>query len=198
MSHRFIRRAVAAFAVSLAVVPAAVRAEQGNAAAAAAAQQAAMQPMPLTDAQLQGFFDAVDELKKLGELESVKPGARKGEAQAFAQGLRVSGASQAVLKANGFADVAQFQRVGYNAALAYGVLEQGGKEAVAAKMAKAKAQQAQALDKLRQHMSPEQIQAMAGQMQGAMAMAESIQDVPPQNVELMKKYADRMEALGAD
>ncbi len=153
-----------------------------------------IKPTVLTEQQLTGFFAAVDELKQTGQAGAP---AQPGQAEAFARALQVSGASTAILEKNGFSSVEDFQRVAYNAALAYGVLKEGGTEAVARKMAQSKAQQAQALDKMRQHMSEQQVQALAAQMNSAMGLAASLQDVPPQNVTLIEKYADRMRALEA-
>jgi len=165
--------------------------------AAAVVDSAALRPMPLTDAQLKGFFDAMDELKKLGKIESSKGAPNPGLPDTFARSLRLSEDSTAILQKNGFKNAADFQSVAYNAALAYSVFRQGGKDALAVKQAQAKAQQVQALEKLGQHLSPEQVQMLAANLDKASAFAQALQDVPPQNVELIKPYTDRMKALGA-
>jgi hypothetical protein len=162
----------------------------------AAAAAAFSTPMPLTEARLNAFFDAMDELRTSGA--GAAAGAQNPtRPQAFAEALRVSGNAQEILTKNGFKDVPDFQRVAYNAAMAYAVLKEGGKEAVAKKFAKVKRDQAVAMDKLRQHLSADQIKTMTAQLDAAMAMAEAVQDVPPENLELMKtkKYQERMAQL---
>ncbi len=160
------------------------------------AGDAFMRPMTLTDAKLRAFFDAVDELGALAS-DAAAGSVAPTRPEAFAQALHVSGASTAILEKHGFQDATEFQRVGYNAALAYGVLKDGGKEAVAKKMAAAEAQQAAAMAKMREQLPPEQAAMIEAQAKAGMAMARGMRDVPDENLELMKKYRDRMARLGA-
>jgi len=152
-------------------------------------------PLVLTEAQVKGFLDAIDALRLTGSDTSKRLGADPSKPAAFAAGMQLTAETQAILKSNGFADVTEFQRVGYNAALAYGVLKEGGKEAVAKKMAKAKAEQAKAMEQMRQQLGDEQAKVLSAQMGAGFAMAESLQDVPEENVALVTKYADRMANL---
>lgn len=152
------------------------------------------QPMTLTDAKLGGFFDAMDEFRALGNKTA---GGDPSRPEAFARALGVSNESDAILRKHGFADLGEFQRVAYNASMAYGVLEKGGKEAVRKKLEAAKADQARAMEKMRAQLSPEQMMMISGQMEAGMAMAGKMQDVPDENLELMKKYRERMAKLGA-
>ena len=46
-------------------------------------------------------------------------------------------------------------------------------------------------------LSPEQFQAMQAQVEAGMAQAAAMQDVPDDNVRLVRKYGDRMAKLGA-
>jgi len=159
--------------------------------AAAPAGSQMTQPMTLTDAQLKGFFDVMDELRAKGQAT----GTNVNQPSAFAQGLQLSQESQAALQSHGFTSPAEFQRVAYNAALAYGVLNQGGKEAVRRKVAAAKAEQQQAMDKMRQQLPPDQLKMLTAQMAQGLAAAEAMENVPDQNLMLMQKYRDRMTKL---
>lgn len=156
------------------------------------------QPMALTDAKVEGFFAAMKDLEALGADANANVGADPSRPQAFAQGLQVSSEGMAILQKHGFEDVTEFQRVGFNAAMAHSVLEQGGKAAVDAKLKKADADQAKALEKLKQQVSPEQYEMMKGHIGGAMNTAKIMQDVPEGNVELMTKYSEQMADLGKD
>jgi hypothetical protein len=80
--------------------------------------------------------------------------------------------------------------------MAYAVLEGGGKDAMQKKLDSAKAEQDKALEQLRARLSPEQVAMLSAQMEGAMKAAGNMSDVPDANIELMKKYSDRMAKLG--
>ncbi len=153
-----------------------------------------VRPMTLTDAQVRGFFDAMDELHPAtaGTHVDVNP----SRPEAFAQALQVSGESEAVLRKHGFASTADFQQVAYNAAMAYGVVEQGGTAAARKGVDRTAAEQAAALEKMKEHMTPQQIEVLKAQVAAAMARGGSLGDVPEGNVELMTKYRDRMKRLG--
>lgn len=155
---------------------------------------AVTQTMTLSDAQVQSFLDALDELRALGDASAGRADASRPAA--FAEALHVSGASRAILDKHGFADVTQFQRVAYNASMAYGVLKRGGKQAVRGDLDEASAQQEVALEKMKQHMSPDQIALLRNQMAGALKTAETTQDVPEQNLEAVRRHRDRFAALG--
>ncbi len=62
-------------------------------------------------------------------------------------------------------------------------------------MEAARSQQAQAMEKMKQHLSPEQLKMMSAQMDAAMATGGGMQDVPDENLALMEKYRDRMTKL---
>lgn len=159
-----------------------------------ATQAAIMKPMPLSEAKLQSFLATVTELKGLGQ-EAEGWQAGMGKPEAMLRGLQLSSAAQGVLQKHGFSDITEFQRVGYNAAMAYAVLQNGGKEALAKNVDKAKAEQAKALEKMRQHLGPEQLKMLEGQMNAGMAMAGSMQDVPEANLTLIEKYREQMDGL---
>lgn len=153
-------------------------------------------PVELTDGQVSGFFAAMGDLEALGADAAGSTGPNPSKPEAFAAGLRVSGESMAILQKHGFTDTTDFQRVGYNVAMAYSVLEQGGKAAMDAELEKAEADQAKALAKMKEHLTPEQYKVMEQQLGQAMGTAKTMHDVPESNVELMKKYSEQMENLG--
>jgi hypothetical protein len=151
----------------------------------------AAEPMTLTEAQLNGFFAAIDELRTLGD--QTWKGGDPSKPAAMAQALQVSNETAAIVHKHGFTNPSEFQRVAYNAALAYAVLKEGGKEAMAKKLDAAKAEQDKAMAKMREHMSPDQVQALAPVMEAAMKSAGAMRDVPDENIALMQKYRERME-----
>lgn len=151
--------------------------------------------MDLTDAQVKGFFDASDDLRAAGEKANAG-GKPASDPAAFAKGLALSQESVAIIEKHGFKDATEFQRVGYNAAMAYSVLKQGGKEAVKAKLDKAEVQQKQTMERLKATLSPDQFKLFESQAGMALANARTMQDVPEGNIEIMKKYQSRMEHLG--
>ncbi|HYD46883.1 MAG TPA: hypothetical protein VEB21_00980 [Terriglobales bacterium] len=155
-----------------------------------------MQPMVLTESKLDGFFAAVEDLQKLSEKTGAVSRLNPNNPTAFGAALSASGETGSIIQKHGFADVTEFQRVGFNAALANAVLDKGGKDAVDAEIAKAKAEQAKALDGMRAQLNPEQLKMMEAQMASGMAISSAMQDVPPGNVELIKKYSAKMKSLG--
>jgi hypothetical protein len=154
------------------------------------------QPMLLTDAQVRGFLDAVDELRQMGGVTAA-PRADPGRPEAFARAFRLAETAEPVLQKHGFADVTQFQQVAYNVAMAYGVLRQGGSAAVGRKMDRAQAEQERAMERMRERMGPEQAKVMEERMKAGMATARGLREVPEPNLELVAKYQDRIAKLRA-
>lgn len=155
------------------------------------------QPMTLTEAQVTGFFAAVEDLQTYGDSKSGWKGADPSKPMAMAAAMQVSNETTAIVQKHGFKNHNDFQQVAYNASMAYAVLKEGGKEAMQKKLDKAKVEQEKAMEQLRARLSPEQAQMLAAQMEGAMKAAGNMSDVPDANIELMKKYSDRMAKLGA-
>ena len=89
-----------------------------------------MKPMTLTDAQVGGFLAAVDELRTLSGWKGADP----SKPMAVAQALQVSDETTAILNKHGFANHTEFQRVAYNASIAYAVLKEGGKATMRRKL----------------------------------------------------------------
>ena len=110
--------------------------------------------MELTDAQVKGFIAAVGELNKLNPKIAHSLGADIGNPKSTAGAAPLSSEAQAILKKNGFESAEQFQQVGYNAALALGVLDQGGKAAMKKKAEEAEHEQTKILERMRQHSAP--------------------------------------------
>ena len=152
-------------------------------------------PMVLTDAQVNGFLGVVegfDAMEKRSDERSKRDPAKPAD---LTRDLADSAEAEAMLGKHGFSDPVEFQRVASNASMAYAVLEQGGKKVVQQKLSDAKSKQAKAMEQMKQHLSPEQLKAMQGQMNAGMAIADSMGDVPDENVTLMEKYRDRMAKL---
>lgn len=154
------------------------------------------QTMELTDAQVKGFFDASDALRAAGNAAAAGNDATSGSPAQIAKGLALNEQSLAIIKKYGFKDATEFQQVGYNAAIAYGVLQQGGKEAVKAKLDKAEAQQKATMEKLRAQVGEEQFKLFQKHASQALSTARTMQDVPDGNIVIMKKYEERMKNLG--
>jgi hypothetical protein len=194
MISRWVATIASAAVVGLAgASPALAQAAMPNSQMNTALAPEVQEKMTLTDAQVKGFFDAAEELRDAGEGASADVST---EPTKFAKGLAMGDESLAIIKKHGFKDTIEFQRVGFNAAMAYNVLQQGGKEAVEKKIAKTEARQKETMDRLRAQLSPDQVKLLEGQVTAAMATARNMQDVPESNVELMKKYGDRMKGLG--
>jgi hypothetical protein len=154
------------------------------------------QPLTLSDAQVTGFFGAVEDLQAYSEKNQAGwKGADPSKPMAMAGAMQVSAETNAIIQKHGFKNATEFQRVAYNASMAYAVLKEGGKEAMQKKMAAANAEQEKAMAQLRERLGPEQAKALSAHIQGAMKTAGDMQNVPDANIELMKKYSDRMDQL---
>jgi hypothetical protein len=175
--------------------PAAAQGMPGQPGAAPAASQAAAQaftqPMTLTEDKVTGFLDAMDELKTLGG-ESSKFSATNPN---LVKGMQFSGQTTDIIKKHGFSGPTEFQRVAYNAATAYYVLQNGGKDAMKKKLEQTDAKRAEAMEKLKKHLTADQLKMLEAQISSGTAALHSMAEVPDQNLELVKKYNDRMAAL---
>jgi hypothetical protein len=149
----------------------------------------------LTEGQVQSYLTSMKELRALGQKAGALSKINPSQAESFGTGVQLSSEAQAVLTKNGFSDPAEFQSVAFNAAMAYGVLKEGGKEAVKRKLDQADAQQTEVLAKMRQHLKPEQAAAMEAQLKQSSKMAASMRDVPDANLALMTKYRSQMEEM---
>lgn len=156
-----------------------------------------VQPLTLSEGQVTGFLSAVEELKTLSGKQAGWKGADPSNPMAMAGALESSSETIAILHKHGFKDTSDFQRVAYNAAMAYAIVQDGGKAAVQKRYDQSKAEQDKAMEQMRAKLSPEQAAAIAAQMQSAMKMAPNPKDVPDGNIELMTKYQDRMAKLSA-
>ena len=167
-------------------------APQGETAAPKVMAPAYTKPMPLTDEQVKGFLDAVDEIKALGpegqKFSPTNPGLVKT--------MQFSDKTMPIIKKHGFADAIDFQHVAYNASAAYYVVKNGGKEAVKKKLADSDVKRSEAMAKLKSHLNPEQIKMLETQIGAGTAAMHAMADQPDANLELIKKYSARMEALG--
>ncbi len=169
----------------------------GAAHAGGAVPQAMAAPTLLSEAELQGFFAATKELQALGKEAGDWADGSPTDPATFAKGMQLSAAAQSALSKNGFADPGAYQKVAYNAALAYAVLEQGGKEALRKEIAAAEAEQQQAMAELEKQLGKDQAAALRAQMTGGQQLMQMFADVPDANVTLIEKYRSQMQALQA-
>ncbi|HYD48971.1 MAG TPA: hypothetical protein VEB21_11515 [Terriglobales bacterium] len=153
-----------------------------------------IEPITLTEPKLKSFFDAYNQIqaKNKTALAATDP----GNPAAFARGLKFSGDTEKILLKNGFKTLTEFQQVGYNAAMAYSILKEGGKEAVQRRINDSKDRQAQELDKMKSHLTPEQLKALEGQLNASLGVMANVEKVPEGNIELIKKHEAKMAKLG--
>jgi hypothetical protein len=167
-------------------------APQDAAAAPKVMAPAYTKPMPLTDEKVKGFLDAVDEIKALGpEGQKFSP-----TNPSLVKTMQFSDKTTAIIKKHGFADAIDFQHVAYNAASAYYVVKNGGREAIKKKLAASDVKRTEAMEKLKTHLTPEQLKMLETQMGAGTAAMHALAEQPDANLELIKKYSARMEALG--
>lgn len=153
-------------------------------------------PITLSEAQVTGFLAAVEELKTSSEKSGWKD-ADPSKPMAMANALQISKETTAILHKHGFKNHTDFQQVAYNAAMAYAVLQEGGKEAMKKKLDQSQVEQEKAMEQMRGRLSPEQAEMLSAQVQNAMRAAATMQDVPDANIDLMKKYSDRWAKLAS-
>lgn len=146
-----------------------------------------MQPMTLTDDQVKNFFDAAEEMRAKADAEKAA-GTEKP-----AKGAEMSAEHLAIITKHGFKDAVEFQQVGYNIGMARSVLQQGGKAEVKKRLDKAQAEQAKTVDKVRGQLSPEQLKTLEGQSSAAISRAREMESIPDSNLDIVKKYENRMK-----
>ncbi len=154
----------------------------------AASAMAALEPLRLGEDDVEHFVAALEDFKRAG-LES-RLGSDASEARQFAEGLRASSEAMAILQRHGF-DLARFQRVGYSVALALAAADAA---ASAPKVNEALAE----VEKLKGQVPKEQYDAMVAGAKAAAGIAEDMQNQPEGNVELVKRFRDRIERIGKD
>lgn len=186
--------ALPAFAAAQNVPPGAMPGMPGGA-AVPALDPAVMKTTTLTDAQVQGFIGAMEDFDALSKKEGGKRKINPSDPADVARAAGNTAEAKAILDKHGFSDLTSFQTVAYNAAMAYSVLQQGGKEVVTQKLDEAKVQQEKAMKQMQQHLSPEQLKAIQGHIGAGMAIADNMRDVPDENLVLMEKYRPQMEKL---
>ena len=145
----------------------------------------------LTDAEMTRYIAALDELVKLSDDSRGALGTDPNKAHAFATGLAANQKMQGVLASRGFTSES-FVDVHWNTMMAYAALELEKHEG---EMAKARKEQAAALEQMRAQMPPEQFEQMKRSMSGMTAIFDAYRDVPPANVALVKKHREQLEAI---
>lgn len=178
--------AVASAQIKLAVTP---RPDPGHGLDPAVTEQ-----VTLTEPKLKDFLEAYKALK--AKSPAGKFGGNPADAPSFARSIKVSGQdAQKILLKYKFKDPAEFQKVGYSAALAYSVLQQGGKRMVNDRIDAARLEQEKTIEEARKTFSPEQIKSLEAALTASLQLPPHIQDVPDANVELITKYKDTMAKL---
>lgn len=143
-----------------------------------------LEPVPLTESDVQSFVSAVRELRDLG----IETKVDRSNVQSYAQALAANREAIAILERNGFT-VDRFQRVTVTVGLAIAALETKGKESD-----KSRTEQEKALEKMKESLSPEQYEALRQQMLGASAMLDKVQQQPEGNLELVAKHREEIDA----
>jgi hypothetical protein len=150
--------------------------------------------MILNEAQVESFLGAMNDLRALSDEAGAWKVPESG-VQSYAAGMKFSAAAKAILSKHGFANEEQFRQVAYNTALAYGVLKQGGKDKVRKELEGVATKQAAVMERIEQHLRPEQLKVLQRHAATGMAMANQMADVPDQNLDLVKKYSSQIDAL---
>lgn len=165
------------------------------AAAATAAGQAAttlgaLEPVVLTESDVEHFVAALEDLQRAGVRHEARLGSEPSEARQLAEGLRGSSEAMSILQKHGF-DLARFQVVSYSVALAGAAAEAEGS---APKMDEALAN----LEKMKGQLPKEQYDAMLAGLKASSGVVEDLQKQPEGNVELYKRYRERIERIGKE
>ena len=92
---------------------------------------------------------------------------------------------------NGFDEVS-FTQVHWNVMMGYMALEM---EAHQPDIDRARQKQAVEMEKMREHMSPEQFEQMKKSLSGVLEMANLYSDVPPENIALVKRHKAELDKL---
>jgi hypothetical protein len=164
----------------------------GKAAAPQVSAPPFTKPIPLTEEKVKGFLGAMEELKALGE-EGKKFSATN---PSLVKTMQFDDKTKGIIKKHGFAGVAEFQQVAFNASAAYYVVKNGGKEGIKKKLAENDVKRAEAIEKLKAHLTPDQLKMLETQIGAGTATMHALADQPDANLELIKKYSDQMEAVG--
>ncbi len=164
--------------------------DEGNAAATpgATAALATMNPITLSESDVEHFVAALEDLQRVGVRQEKRLGADPSDARQMAEGLRGSAEAMAVLERHGF-DLVRFQTVGYSIGLAAAAAESGRS---AGSMDSAVAN----LEKMKGQLPKEQYEAMAASLKSAGAIVEDLSKQPAGNVDLYRRYRERLERIG--
>ncbi len=170
--------------------PADPAATAAAAAGQAAATFGALDPITLSESDVEHFVAALEDLQRAGVRHESRLGSDPSEARQMAEGLRGSSEALAIIQKHGF-DLARFQTVGYSLGLAAAASEAAGS---APKMDSALAN----LEKMKGQLPKEQYDAMVASLKATGGIVEDLQKQPAGNVELYKRYRERLERAGKE
>ena len=145
----------------------------------------------LSEQDVTGFIEAATELRRLGiETDlATRSRAKPGLPEALATNAKAQG----ILERNGFS-TERFSQVASSIGLAMAAL--GTKEKPGS-LDKARAGQAEAMARMKQQLSPAQYEMMRKQMEMASGALESLERQPAQNLELVAKHRDALNAISS-
>lgn len=169
--------------------------EAGSTAAdsmAAAAQAigsiASMEPLALAESDVEHFVAALEELHHAGLERESRLGTAPSEANQMFEGLSASAEAMGILRKHGF-DLSRFQYVGYTVALA---LAADDAASSAPQVDEAIAQ----VEKMKGQIPKEQYDAMLAAAKGASGIVQDLRAQPQGNVDLVRRFRERLEKIG--
>lgn len=154
----------------------------------AVGSMASMQPVTLSESDVEHFVAALEDLNRAGVRHESRLGADPSEATQLAEGLRGSAEALGILQKHGF-DLPRFQVVSYTVALAIAAEDADGSapnvdEAIAE------------VEKMKGQLPREQYEAMLAAAKSASGIVQDLQAQPAGNVALVKRFRERIERIG--
>lgn len=149
---------------------------------------ASMQPLTLSESDVEHFTAALEELHQAGLDRNARLGPDASDASQLAEGMRGSAEAMAILSRHDF-DLPKFQQTAYSVALAIAADEAAGSQP---KVDDAVAQ----VEKLKGQVPKDQYDAMLAAAKSAGAVVQDLQQQPAGNVEAVRKYRERLERIG--
>lgn len=148
-------------------------------------------PIALREADITGMISVLPQLNALGVRADL---AAADDPTGLTQGMQINTEAMALLKKHGFT-MDHFQKSLYSVGMALMALES---DIDTEEMAEAKIETERALAEMQDQLSPEQLamlrQQLGSAMDSAMGALSQMQNQPPGNLELVKKYRTQLEA----
>lgn len=146
------------------------------------------EPVQLAAADVEHFIAAAGEMKALGVDLDKNRADNSSDLTATMTAWQSNSEVMAILRKHEF-DLQRFHRVTYSIMMAVAADEMGKQ---GGEMEKAKAQ----LDAMKSQMSPEMFETMKKSQEQAMGMSKQVMNQPAGNVELVRRYRERIDAIG--